>query len=378
MKRTTVKVLIVLLLILDGILFALVFGPELLHKQEQPALQATEAFAPAEPAVRETTLPQESSVPETTLPPQTQTTQATLPEERFLLTFVGDCTFGSSPATYYADLGFVKTVGDDLGYPFRNVHTYFEEDEFSMVNFEGVLAERGAPIPKSYNFRGPVKYAKILSQGSIEAVTLANNHSFDYGKMGYASTLAALEEEDVPYVERDDILLLTTKNGLKIGIYAMTYAGLDMDDMLQGIADLQTQGAEVIIVAAHWGIENHYTPEDKQVEFGHAAIDVGAHIVYGSHPHVLQPVEVYGNGIIYYSLGNFAFGGNGAPTDMDSVIVRQEVIRKGDGTVVLGQLDLVPVCVSSVADKNNFQPTPYKEDSEEYRRVLAKLEGIWE
>ena len=103
-------------------------------------------------------------------------------------------------------------------------------------------------------------------------------------------------------------------------------------------------------------------------------LDAGADIVFGSHPHVLQPIEEYGGGIIFYSLGNFSFGGNGAPKDYDTALVQQEVIRDAEGTVSLGQLSIVPASVSSVAERNNFQPTPYEPGTEEYNRVLSKLD----
>lgn len=100
-------------------------------------------------------------------------------------------------------------------------------------------------------------------------------------------------------------------------------------------------------------------------------------IVYGSHPHVLQPVEEYGDGIIYYSMGNFSFGGNNYPRDLDSVILQQEVIRDPDGAITLGELTMIPCSISSLPVQNNFQPTPYEEGSTEYLRVMDKLTGDW-
>ena len=106
-----------------------------------------------------------------------------------------------------------------------------------------------------------------------------------------------------------------------------------------------------------------------------AAIDAGADIVFGTHPHVLQPIEYYADGVIYYSLGNFSFGGNGAPDDYDTALLQQEVIRQPDGTVELGELTRIPACISSIPERNNFQPTPMEPGSEAYDRVLSKLDG---
>ena len=295
-------------------------------------------------------------------------------EERFLLTFAGDCTFGSSPSNYYAGYGFIKTVGEDYGYPFRNVLHYLQEDELTLINLEGPLTDGGNPMQKKHTFRGPTDYSNILTQNSIEAVTIANNHTLDYGQTGYDATLQTLNAAGIPYVERDASLILITRSGLKVGLYGAVYYLLDVDTITAGIRGLKEAGCELIIFAPHWGTEGTYHPTAQQTEVGHAAIDAGAHIVWGSHPHVLQPIESYNGGIIYYSLGNFSFGGNIYPRDYDTALLQQEVIRDESG-VRLGQLSIIPANVSSVSDRNNFQPTPYAPDSEAYSRVLSKLDG---
>jgi poly-gamma-glutamate synthesis protein (capsule biosynthesis protein) len=108
-----------------------------------------------------------------------------------------------------------------------------------------------------------------------------------------------------------------------------------------------------------------------------AAVEAGADLIWGSHPHVLQPMERMGESIVFYSLGNFSFGGNIYPQDYDSALIQLEVIREPDGAVRLGEPTIVPVNVSSVAGKNNYQPTPYEPGSKEYERVLEKLAGTF-
>ena len=298
-------------------------------------------------------------------------------QESFLLTFAGDCTLGSTPSTENAQLGFVKTVGEDYGYPFRNVLEYVTEDDFTFVNLEGPLCDGGYPAEKRFTFRGPTVFTRILTENSIEAVSLANNHTMDYGQTGYDSTREALDAAGVPYVERDSSLLVTLDEGLTIGIYGAVYYSLDEARICAGIAELREQGADLVIFAPHWGSEGGYRPTPEQQEVGRAAIDAGADLVVGSHPHVLQPIEAYGEGIIFYSLGNFAFGGNGAPKDMDTALIQQEVLRNADGSISLGQTRIIPASVSSVPFYNNFQPTPYEPESVEYERVLSKLDGTY-
>ena len=313
-----------------------------------------------------------ASEEETTVPAETEPA-----EEHFLLTFVGDCTFGASPANYYAGVGFIKTVGEDYGHPFRNVMNWFENDELTLINLEGPLTDTGNPMQKKHTFRGPTDYVRILTENSVEAVTLANNHSLDYGQSGYDSTVAVLGEAGVPFVERDSTCIFTTENGLKTGLYGGVYYDLNPEAITAGIRWLKDQGCDLVIFAPHWGVEGTYRPTEEQVRLGHMAIDAGADIVWGSHPHVLQPVESYNGGMIYYSLGNFSFGGNGYPRDYDTALLQQEVIRHPDGSISLGELTVVPCSVSSVPERNNYQPTPYDSGTESYARVLQKLDGSW-
>ena len=336
------------------------------------------ACAPEEEAPTVTAVPTETTVAATeaeTQPPTVPQTEP--PEERFLLTFVGDCTLGSNPSNTYALSGFVRTVGEDYDYPLKNVVDIFSADEATFANLEGPLTDKGNPMKKSHVFRGPTAFVNILTRGSVDFVSLANNHAYDYGPKGYTSTVDTLTAAGIPFVERDASRIFTTPNGLTIGVYGAVYYKLDAEDMVQEITALREQGCDLVIYAPHWGIEGNYRPNETQMEYGRMAIDAGADIVWGSHPHLLQPVEAYNGGWIFYSLGNFCFGGNGGPPDLDSAILQLEVIRGADGTVRLGELSMIPVSISSVEKTNNFQPTPYPEDSEGYQRVISKLDGSW-
>lgn len=333
--------------------------------------------SPAEPTAVETTVP-ETTVPVTEVlstVPDTVPTEP--PAERFLLTFVGDCTLGANPSNTYAGVGFVKTIGEDYRYPFRNVIEWFENDECTFLNLEGPLTDVGNPMQKKHAFRGPTAYISILTENSVEAVSIANNHTMDYGQKGYESTVATLEGAGIPFVERDNTCIVTTENGLKIGLYGAVYYVLDEEAIVAGITALKEQNCDLIIFAPHWGVEGTYQPTAQQTRLGHAAIDAGADIVWGSHPHVLQPIEAYNGGMIYYSMGNFSFGGNGYPRDYDSALLQQEILREADGTVSLGEVTIVPCNVSSVPDRNNYQPTPYESGTDGYSRVLQKLDGSW-
>lgn len=361
-------------------------APEEVPEEAQPGEESAsenepapeEAAPPSLAGESEEPTPEEPAVPEgpTEAEPEPEAPTLSFPplaENEFVLSFAGDCTFGNDYG-YSSAWDFLTVVGDDYDYPFAGVRPYFENDDFTLVNLEGALTEYNVPVQKTYRFRGPPAYAKILSGSGVEAVTLANNHSGDYGERGLSDTRAALEAEGVLYVDDGGTLLVETERGLKIGFCAFFWNGWQQ---AEAIAALQEAGAQLIVAVWHWGDEGSYSPNGNQTAWAHAAIDAGAHLVIGSHPHVLQRVEQYGNGAICYSLGNFSFGGNVNPRDKDTVVIRQHVFLNEDGSVTVGETEAVPCRLSSIEDHNDFQPTPYAEDSAEYARVMSKLAGTY-
>ena len=340
------------------------------------ALMLTSTGCTQESAVQtEPTEITEPTIAETTLPETEPTTAPPEPQE-FLLTFIGDCTLGTCPGLESSTASFPRIVGTDYDYPFRNVVQYFEDDDFTMANLEGVLGDKGTRVHKQFNFRGSAEYVNILTGSSVEAVTLSNNHTEDYGPEGYEETKRILTEAELPFVETDSSTMITTESGLVIGLYAAKFT-IDQADLEAEVAALREQGAQLVIFAVHWGNEGHYRPMPYQVQQAYDAIDAGVDIVYGTHPHVLQKIEEYNGGVIFYSLGNFCFGGNHYPADLNTAIVRQKVIRETDGTVRLLERELIPCAVTSFRVQNNFQPTPYEVGSYGYNCAMNKLHGTW-
>jgi len=364
-----------------GLLAVLVFGaamyldraPGVPVPQEAPKLQEN-VYETTESAPVQTLSP-ETQAPET-LPPETQPAETEAMEKRFVLSFVGDCTLGCKPSHAYIDLGFVKTIGEDYDYPFLNFAEDFRQDDLTITNLEGPLCENGKSTGKELVFRGSPEYVNILTQNSVEVVSLANNHIQDYGEAGYQQTVDTLRNAGVSYVERDSSTIVTTESGLKVGIYAGVYFLFDEEDMVQELTALKDQ-VDVVIFAPHWGNDVSYVAAEKQYTLAYKAIDAGADIVYGGHPQVLQPIEEYNGGIIYYSLGNFCFGGNIYPNDYDTAMIQQEVYLDSDGNMRLGETIITPARISSAQRSNDYQPTKYAEGTEEYDRVLAKLAGTF-
>ena len=344
----------------------------MMHREKNPDTPAPGITGP-QAAVPEATAAPETTVPETTEAPTTVPAEP----EYFTLTFTGDVTPGCMPGQFQNPKAYVGTVGDDYEFPFANLRETFEQDDFTFINLEVVLGLNvGKQASKTFVFSGPEEYVQIMTTSSVEAVTLANNHVEDFGIEGYENTKRVLDENGVAYVEEDKTAIFVTESGLTIGLYADSF-DFKESDIEDNIAALREEGAEIIVCAFHWGTEGAYRHNDKQTRYARCAIDAGADIVVGNHPHVLQEMEEYNGGIIFYSLGNFSFGGNDHPKDYDSAVIQQQIVREPDGTVRLGEMTVIPICISSVPDRNNYQPIPYPADSDAYNRVLEKLNGTY-
>ena len=294
----------------------------------------------------------------------------------FELSFVGDCTLASTTYNKKLAISYENTIGDNYAYPFEKTVQYFKDDDFTFVNLECAMTASTSSDDKNFCFRADPAYAQILTSGFVEFVTLGNNHVLDYGEQGYADTKAALDAVGVGYAGRDEGKIYETKSGLKIGVYAVSFG--KTQQIKDGIAALKAEGAEFIIAALHWGDEGSYDVNDLQKEQGHAAIDAGADIVIGSHPHTLQPAEEYNGKYIYYSLGNWSFGGNTAPRDPDTIILKLKVERDIDRKLSVADRTHIPCACTGVTGGNNYQPVPYEEGSEQYARTLSKIDGTFD
>lgn len=303
-----------------------------------------------------------------------QTTPKAEEPETFVISMVGDCTLASSQ--YNSDYeSYINK--HDFSWPFSGTVNYLENDEFTLANLECTFSDQALGSSSLFQFRAPTSYAEILKHGSVEYVTLGNNHTYDFGEQGLTDTKAALDSAGVSWAGPGESKVYTTEHGLKIGVYCPGWTGLSERNITSGIEELKQAGADLIIMSAHWGSEGSYAVTASQQSFAHIAIDAGADIVFGTHPHVLQRTETYHDGYIFYSLGNWSFGGNTAPRDRDTAIAQVTITRETDGTVALKDFSLIPCCLSSTNGVNDYRPTPYAQDSEEYKRAMSKLDGTF-
>lgn len=287
---------------------------------------------------------------------------------------MGDCTLGTDE-NFNRDTclnAYYNARGAD--YFFQNVRPILEKDDLSIVNFEGTLTDSTTRADKKFAFKADPAYAKILSGSSVEAANIANNHSKDYGEQSYTDTLEHLANENIAVFGYEKVQIVEIK-GIKVGltgIYELAEHLGKKTQIQQNIAALKEAGAQIIIVNFHWGIEKEYIPNSTQKELAHFAIDEGADLVIGHHPHVLQGVEKYKDKYIAYSLGNFCFGGNANPADKDTMIFQQTFTLKDGELQTDDNINIIPCSLSSSLGHNDYCPKPL--DGSEKERVLQKIE----
>lgn len=295
------------------------------------------------------------------------------------MSFAGDCTLGNYAGQAYSGSFNQEYAnqGNDTTYFLRNVKGVFEQDDLTIVNLEGPLTTATSHAEKQFAFSGPYEYADILTNGSVEMVSLANNHSEDYFAQGMADTKNILDEKGIGYFGYETSCVKEV-NGIKIGFLGYRSMSVSMNNeqgratIKAAIEDLKNnQGANAVVVFYHWGIERDYSANDDQRELAKFSIDSGADLVVGSHPHVIQGVEEYNGKQIVYSLGNFCFGGNRNPSDTDSMIY-SITMNFTDGKFTSETHEIIPCSITTSSSRNNYQPTIL--EGSEKQRVLDKIQ----
>ena len=306
---------------------------------------------------------------------ETTTPEPTAEPVSITVSMVGDCTLGT-------DVNFDQSTSfdafyqmkNDPGYFFQNVKDIFTADDLTVANMEGTLTTSNDRQQKTFAFKGNPSYTEILTQGGVEATNLANNHSHDYGDQSYEDTIQYLEADGITTFGYDRTAVMDVK-GIKvglIGIYELKDGLGRQQQVIDTIQEVKDQGAQVIIVSFHWGTEKSNIPDDIQKTLAHLAIDQGADLVVGHHPHVLQGIEKYQGKNIVYSLGNFCFGGNKNPSDKDTMIFQQTFTVENGELVEDDVTNIIPCSLSSESGYNNYQPMVL--EGSEKERVLQKIE----
>ena len=290
------------------------------------------------------------------------------------MTFLGDCTLGSERKVVPAYRGFVKTI-ERNGYewPFRNLKTLTAVDDLTVVNLEGVLSDRElARVQKDFNFMGSTAYTKILKSGSVECVSLANNHTHDYDRAGYEDTKHALDAAGVAYFSTDCMAVWRNEEGLMIGFLGVygSVTGNRGKSYEQRAEILRSLGCAAVITVMHAGTEYESQPSASQNLIADKALECGSCLVIGHHPHIVQGYEIRKGMPVVFSLGNCVFGGNVNPPDHDALAVQAELSFQ-EGELTATALRFYPITVSGESGWNDYSPVLL--DGEDAERVLNKM-----
>ncbi len=288
------------------------------------------------------------------------------------ITGTGDFTVGgdSRKSSNIWDTELKKHDGD-YHFAMKNIRDVLLADDLTIVNFEGTLTE-STYIPSSkknndFLFSAPPEYVTMLSENGVEAVALENNHTLDHGEEAYAETQSHLSNAGIVWSGGGELGVIEVK-GIQIAM--LSYLCIDRYDQLWDTvpADIAAAKAQypIVIVNFHWGNELMYYPTDNQIKMGRLAVDSGADLVLGHHSHRIQPIEYYNGVYICYSLGNFCFAGNSKPSDMTSYLFQTRFRVRGEGEaqeITNEGFIIIPIRISSRADKNDFIPTVLTKES---------------
>lgn len=294
------------------------------------------------------------------------------------LSFVGDVMLGR----------YIEAYAEKNGYEgfFSGVSDIWSNSDFVFANFEGALVPGGAEnYVKRDQKKGPYlslseKSVYAMMDAGINTISIANNHCTDYGPEAYHDAVEWLKTTGINYagnVSLDDRFsrvsgTVLEAQGLNIGFIAFTDAFLSgtmaagvltsRHSFLYRLINDSAVKNDLTVVYVHWGSEYTSEPNENQIKLGHDLIDAGADIVIGCHPHAVQPVEKYGRGIIFYSLGNFIMDQNNTFT-RDSVLVQYNQSEDGSGF-----FELIPVRIY------DGRPVPLDEGfySSRILRVMTK------
>ncbi len=264
-------------------------------------------------------------------------------------------------------INVVRQEGVD--YPFDSTRTLLQKSDFAIANLEAPLSNTGEPFEgKKFTFKVPPEFVTGIKNAGIDVLNLANNHILDFGSEGLRNTIATLDSMKIYHIgagaNSDSACAPTIVDyfGVKIAFlgFSMTFPEefwasdtacgtcYPYEMKFQRLVQQCEQDADLTIVSFHWGAEKRTTPKEYQIYYAHKAIDLGADLVLGHHPHVLQGLELYKNRLIAYSLGNYVFASY-SENARDSIVLQAMITPNG-----LLSARVFPITVYN-ADVN-FQP----------------------
>jgi poly-gamma-glutamate synthesis protein (capsule biosynthesis protein) len=272
--------------------------------------------------------------------------------------FVGDIMLSRSVGAYMKEKG-------DYNLPFLNIADSLQGADLTFANLENPVSSRGINVGSKYSFRADPKTIQGLNFAGIDIVSIANNHMWDYGREAFLDTMTHLNEADIDFIggghnfEEAHRPVIKDVKGTRVAFLAYTEflqnvvagknsAGITNWNMEQIKKDIMVanQEGDLVVVSFHWGDEYQTKHNQKQEQFAKAAIDAGADLIIGHHPHVVQEVEQYKDGWIAYSLGNFVFDQNFSKETMRGLALKVIIDNRR-----ISKIQEIPVQIS-----NQYQP----------------------
>ena len=309
---------------------------------------------------------------------------------KVLFSFLGDCALGCNEIDHGKRKSldsYVSRYG--FGYCFEKVRYILEQDDLTVANLEGVLADSQEGLAprtkKAYNFRADEAYVNILKVGSVEAVTLANNHAGDYGQPGFDRTVQALDGQGIGWFGSTDWggqYFIFEQGNVRIGLVGswVDYYWRHTDEMQAMFEHMRkVEGCQVIIGVIHAGVEYDKRHDNNQTKLARRFIRWGADIVIGHHPHVLQGFRMLEDAPVYYSLGNFVFAGNFTLRTEYTVIMQLALSFAEDGTYLGSRANFIPCRLSEHREINDYRPYPVtgQEAQKAIRQMQYDTKAPW-
>ena len=295
-----------------------------------------------------------------------------------LISFVGDCSIGDSEQYVNASTSY-HTVIDEKGYawPFSLVKEYLAADDLTVANLEVVFTERRNHTDKMYNLVGAPDHVNVLLEGSVEMVNTVNNHCMDFFNTGYQDTLEILDQAGIArfgsvypgQANGYDDLGVQDINGIRFGFIGFTYP--QESDQKRIAARIKTlkeeKGCDIVVVSLHWGTEEEMLQSGGQMALAKKVIDAGADLIWGHHPHVVQPLHFYKGKPVFYSTGNFTFGTMSKVDPATGIF--QVLYERVNGKVQLARVQVIPCETQGSGD---YRPRVLTNE-EERQAVFKKL-----
>lgn len=276
-----------------------------------------------------------------------------------VVNFTGDMMLASYKNETAANNFKAYAQKNDPSYFLQNVKPIFDADDLTVVNLENVLTDRALKEKEksttpAYWFRGPTSNTEILTSSGVEAVSLANNHTGDYGAAGMKDTIQAVEEAGLLYGTNDNTFYFE-KEGYRIAVicHGLWYEW-QANDIIRRIHQAE-EDSDFQIVFYHGGKEGIHAPEVWKQRASRKLVDAGADLVIGNHPHVLQPREVYNGVDIVYSMGNFCYGGSKYPENR-TIIYQLKLHIDANGKLESKTGEIIPCYIYTGDAGNNYCP----------------------